>query len=76
MTTDAKPVKNVRFQIDLLSRLQAAEYLGISAKTLAVWACTKRYNLPYVKIGRLVKYNRADLEAFIAERTTQRTDRD
>jgi len=54
---------------DLLTRVEAAEYLGISSKTLAVWACVKRYSLPYVKVGCLVKYRRADLDAFIAERT-------
>lgn len=49
----------------LLSRSQAAEHLGIKPQTLAVWACTHRYNLPYVKIGRRVMYRRSDLEAFV-----------
>lgn len=56
-------------QSDLLTREQAAEYLGVTPRTLAVWACVKRYNLPYVKVGRLVKYRRADLDAFITRRT-------
>jgi excisionase family DNA binding protein len=51
---------------DLVSRKEAAAYLGASEHTLAVWASTKRYPLPYVKIGRLVRYRRADLDAFIA----------
>lgn len=58
---------------DLLTRKQAAEYLGITPRTLAVWACVKRYPLPYVKVGRLVKYRRADLDAFIAHRTITQT---
>ncbi len=49
----------------LLSRERAAAYLGIKPQTLAVWACTHRYNLPYVKIGRRVMYRRSDLEAFV-----------
>lgn len=53
------------FQKSELSRKDAAEYLGIIERTLAVWACVKRYNLPYVKTGRLVKYRRSDLENFI-----------
>jgi excisionase family DNA binding protein len=53
----------------LLSRKQAAEYLGISVRALAVWACTGRYRLPFVKVGRLAKYRLDDLEAFIARRT-------
>lgn len=56
-------------QSDLLNRKQAAKYLGVTAQTLAIWASVKRYDLPYVKVGRLVKYRRADLDAFIAKRT-------
>lgn len=52
-------------QSDLLSREQAAVYLGISPRTLAVWKSTGRYNLPVVKIGRYAKYRKADLDAFI-----------
>ncbi len=49
----------------LLSRKQAAIYLGLSEQTLAIWKCTMRYELPFVKIGRLIKYRKADLDAFI-----------
>lgn len=56
-------------QSDLLTREQAAEYLGVTVQTLAVWACTKRYGLSYVKVGRLAKYRLADLDAFIVSRT-------
>ena len=49
----------------LLTRKAAAEYLGVRENTLAVWATNKRYALPYVKIGRLVKYRLVDLERFI-----------
>ncbi len=50
----------------LLSEAEAAVILGLkNAKTLAVWRCTNRYELPYVKYGRTVRYRRKDLEAFI-----------
>jgi excisionase family DNA binding protein len=49
----------------LLTRRQAAEFLGVKEHTLAVWACNKRYTLPYVKVGRLVKYRYSDLLAFV-----------
>lgn len=58
----------INVQSDLFTREQAAQYLGVTARTLAVWACTKRYNLPFVKVGRLAKYRKADLDAFIASR--------
>lgn len=51
---------------ELLTPKQAASVLGLKTeKTLAVWRCTKRYNLAYVKYGRLVRYRRSDLLAFI-----------
>ena len=53
----------------LLSRRQAAEYLGVKENTLAIWACNKRYNLPVVKVGRLCKYRVSDLDNFLNERT-------
>ncbi len=52
-------------QNPLLSRKEAATYLGVNERTLANWQCAKRYNLPTIKIGRLVKYRQSDLEAFI-----------
>ena len=54
---------------------QAARYLGLeSAGTLAVWRCTKRYPLPYVKIGRKVVYDIRDLDAFIESRKVGRVE--
>ena len=53
----------------LLSREQAAEYLGVKAQTLAVWASTQRYELPFVKVGSRVKYKRSDLDKFVELRT-------
>jgi excisionase family DNA binding protein len=53
----------------LRSRREAANYLGVAPQTLAVWACTKRYHLPLIKIGRHVKYRQSDLDAFIERNT-------
>lgn len=52
----------------LLSRDEAAKYLGISAGTLNVWASTKRYSLPYLRVGRCARYRRSDLDAWLASR--------
>ena len=54
---------------DKLTRDEAAEYLSIKPQTLAAWATTKRYDLPYVKVGRCVRYLRSDLDRFIESRT-------
>ena len=53
----------------LVNRHEAAQFLGVAENTLAVWATNKRYNLPYVKIGRCVRYKLSDLNAFIEKRT-------
>lgn len=51
----------------LLDRKQAARYLGnLSPGTLAVWDCTKRYDLKPIKIGRRsVRYRKSSLDAFL-----------
>lgn len=49
----------------LLDRKAAARYLGVSPGTLAVWDCTKRYDLKPIKVGRAVRYRLADLDAFL-----------
>jgi excisionase family DNA binding protein len=51
----------------LLSSKEAAEFLNVGRNTLDIWRCTKRHALPYVKVGRLVKYRMADIEKFLAE---------
>ena len=58
-----------RFQPDLLTRREAAVYLGVTPETLAVWASTRRYPLRFVKIGRLAKYRKSDRDTFINSRT-------
>lgn len=51
--------------VNLLTEKQAAERLQLSPATLQVWRCTRRVNLPFVKVGRLVRYRAEDLQAFI-----------
>lgn len=53
----------------LLTREQAAEFLGLKAATLATWASTQRYDLPYIKVGRAVRYRMSDLETFLDANT-------
>jgi excisionase family DNA binding protein len=53
---------------ELLSREEAAKFLGLTVGTLNVWSSTKRYNLRFIKVGRLAKYRLSDLEAWLASR--------
>lgn len=50
---------------ELLTRREAAAYLGVAEQTLAVWKCTGRYSLACIKIGRLIRYRKCDLDDFI-----------
>ena len=57
----------------LLDPVAAAEFLGLdSAGTLAVWRCTKRYDLPYIKVGHKIMYDVADLLAFLESRKVRK----
>lgn len=55
----------------LLTPEAVADLLGMTLHTLAVWRCTKRVPLPYVKVGRSVRYRVADVEAFISSHLHQ-----
>lgn len=53
---------------DLLDEHAAAVMLDLSPGTLRVWRSTGRYNLPFLKIGRNVRYRRADLQMWLEAR--------
>lgn len=62
------------YELEYLNRTQAAHFLKekgcpVSQSTLAAWACRKSYDLPFVKIGRLVRYRKIDLENWLISRT-------
>lgn len=44
---------------------QAAAQLGNNTGTLANWRASKKMDLPYVKVGKLVRYRQSDIDAFI-----------
>ncbi len=54
---------------ELLSRQEAAEYIGVKPQTLALWCSSGRYQLRVIKVGRLVRYRRSDLDAWLEART-------
>ena len=53
----------------LLTEAEAADYLSVEPQTLCAWRCTRRYNLRFIKVGRLVRYRLEDLEQFLVSRT-------
>ena len=57
----------------LFDTKEAAEYLGISKNTLYEWIIQKK--IPYIKVGKLVKFRVDDLEEWLKKRT-QEEDKD
>lgn len=66
--TKSKKIENT--EDELLDRIEAAKFLHVKPGTLAVWDCTKRYDLKPIKIGRMVRYRRSVLAEFFKERMT------
>lgn len=52
----------------LLDESETATLLGTAPQTLTKWRCTKRYPLPFVRIGRLIRYRETDVLRFIQSR--------
>ncbi|WP_020564433.1 helix-turn-helix domain-containing protein [Methylosarcina fibrata] len=72
VTTNPVPTPNA----DLLTNDQAADYIGVTPRTLEVWRCTKRHAIPYIKVGRLVKYRKSALDAFLERQTVGAMEKD
>lgn len=72
---NSKPVSslamsaNIKPQSNLFDTEAAADYLGVAPRSLEVWRCVKRHSIPYIKVGRLVKYRQSDLDAWLESRT-------
>ena len=56
-------------QARLLTPDETADLLGIAKNTLTMWRCTRRVVLPFVKVGRHIRYTPEAIAAFVAERT-------
>ena len=50
---------------ELLTSEEAARYLKVEKGALAIWRSTKRYEVPYIRVGRLVRYRASDLKKFL-----------
>ena len=52
---------------NLISIQQAAEYLGITVGTIYQWR--SQHKIPYIKVGRRVKFKKEQLDQWLTERT-------
>lgn len=52
-----------------LGTKDAAEFLGLKEQTLHAWRCNRRYPLPFIRVGRRIRYRISDLERFLESHT-------
>jgi len=67
--TALAPILKPQSSNPLLTPPEAAAYIGVTENTLSVWRCVGRYAIPFIKVGRLVRYRVSDLEAWLESRT-------
>jgi len=67
--TKLAPILHHQSTDPLLTPFEAAAYIGVTENTLSVWRCVGRYNIQFVKVGRLVRYRKSALDAFLDRRT-------
>lgn len=54
---------------ELMKTEQAANFIAVTPATLTTWRCTRKNRIPFVRIGRAVRYRRSDLLAYIERNT-------
>ncbi len=59
--------------VKLLTPRQVADLLQVREQTLATWRCNARHDLPFVRIGRAIRYRPEDVEKWLASRTVGTT---
>jgi len=56
-----------------VSDKEASQILGATQGTLCTWRSTGRYRIPFVKVGRKVRYPLRGLAEFMTRRTIEHT---
>lgn len=54
---------------ELLTTGETADWLAVRPQTLAKWRCTAEVEIPFVRIGRTIRYRKEDLMRFLATNT-------
>ena len=58
----------------LMTSVEAADYLSVRPQTLAKWRMQDgKHTIPFVKIGKAVRYQRSELNKYIAAHTFSNT---
>ena len=59
----------------LLTAKQAGDMLGVTTKSLANsrYTGTKGIQIPYIKMGRIIRYQESDIQSYIEKNTINHT---
>ena len=68
-----QPTEYFQAEDILFDTTEAAVFVGVKTGTLEIWSSTGRGGIPYIKVGRLVKYRKSALIAFLDEQTRTQT---
>lgn len=68
---DLQKIAQSKMNEQLLSRREAAKFLGVKENTLAIWKLTNRQVIPTYKVGKFIKYKASDLQKFIDDKLIQ-----
>lgn len=53
----------------LMDEDEAAALLKLKSQTLSKWRMDGKYNLPFIRMGRAIRYRKSDLLAWLESRT-------
>lgn len=56
--------------MELLTEREVAQILGVKPQSLAVWRLRGK-NLPFLRVGRLVRYRKSDIEKWLDSQTVE-----
>jgi excisionase family DNA binding protein len=62
-------MKNLTNSSEFLTPPEVAALLGVRVRTLAIWRCTGRHDLPFVRVGASIRYRRDAVDAWLASRS-------
>jgi len=68
VATSHEPNNEIPFGFRLMSKTDMAAYLGVSDRTLEIWM--RRRLIPYIKLGRTVRFRIASVLPYIDEKYT------
>ncbi len=65
LAADHGTTAQITRRTELLNVTEAARFLAVSPSTLYGWVWQRR--IPFVKVGRAVRFDMADLERFVSQ---------